>query len=674
VARQVASFTGTAVRIASALDRHALASVADLAIGAVTVDGALGTGRLRTDGRTAIASCVAITATVFAGTQVARALVVVVARLAELQETAGITTVPGDGVAVVATFARFDQAVATAERDAHIMIGSRVADLLPRAIVVVVTRANIVDAVARTARAIVAVFARLVEFQQTRRTATIARNGVAVVARLRSVDSTVAAPRFDALVRVGRFVADFSFAAVVVLVAGANVVDAVARTARAIVAVFARLVEFEQTGGTATIAGGGVAVVAAFPRFDLVIAAPGRQAHVGIWLGVADLRRGAIVIFGAGAHVRVRIAQAARAGSVVFAYFAELEQTLGVAAVAGNVVTVVAPLGRFDSAVAATRFDTLVRVRRFVADFGFVAIGVLVTGANVADGVARAARAIGVVFAGLVEFEQTGATATIARGGVAVIAAFARVDLAIAATGREAHVGVGLRVADLREGAIVIVGAGAHIRIRVAQATRTGSAFFTCFTELEQTLRVAAVEVLEVRIVAAFTQIEHAVAATWGYALVRIGIRVARLTQGAIIVVVASANVCVGVTQPARTAGAVVARFAELEQALGIAPVARNAVTVVAPLGSLDPAVAAPGFDTLVRARRFVADFALVAIGVLVTGANVVIRVASAACAIGALVTFLAQLQAAIGVTTVAGVRVAVIAAFAEFNQAIAAT
>lgn len=115
--------------------------------------------------------------------------------------------------------------------------------------------------------------------------------------------------------------------------------------------------------------------------------------------------------------------------------------------------------------------------------------------------------------------------------------------------------------------------------------------------------------------------------------------------------------------------------MSELEQAAEIAAVSRGRVSVVARFSGFENAVSATERDTLVRTGRRIAEFSTGTIGVFIAGANIARRIAEPADTVARrAATGLSKLEQTSGRTAVAHDFIAIIAAFAGFDDVVAAT
>jgi hypothetical protein len=278
----------------------------------------------------------------------------------------------------------------------------------------------------------------------------------------------------------------------------------IAEAARADVAHRARLSELLQALRIATVTVVQVVVVAAFARIDDTIAAAGGHACVRVEDSVALLARGTISIVVANALIDHRIAKTARAGRRSRAALEKLDETHGIAAIGGRRIAVIATFTHFDDAIAAPRSDAHIRVRYGIANIRHRAIRRGITRANVTVGIAESAGANHVGETGLSKLFQANPIAAVIGHGIAIVAAFSRIEDAIAATGRDADVRVRRDIASLPSRTIGIFIASANVSCGIAKAAGARRTQGTHLTEFLETNGIATVAVGQVAIVATF--------------------------------------------------------------------------------------------------------------------------------------------------------------------------
>jgi len=105
-----------------------------------------------------------------------------VARLPEFPQTNGVATVAVRRVAVVASFACFQNVITAARIHAKVRIGKRIAELAARAIRIVITRTDAACRITEAAGALIRGRTGLAELEHTPRIATIAWRRISVVA------------------------------------------------------------------------------------------------------------------------------------------------------------------------------------------------------------------------------------------------------------------------------------------------------------------------------------------------------------------------------------------------------------------------------------------------------------------------------------------------------------
>lgn len=173
--------------------------------------------------------------------------------------------------------------------------GRGVANLIRRAIGILVTHALIHGAIAISTAAFRAVRARFTKFLHARGAATIAILDIAVVAAFIGFDDTIATSGGDTGIRSCAGIADIAHGAIRILAACAHV--HLADTAGAFGGRCASLSKLQQTCTIAAVTGSCVAIVARFDAFTHAIATPRIDANV--WRGnrIAYLAAGTIGIF-----------------------------------------------------------------------------------------------------------------------------------------------------------------------------------------------------------------------------------------------------------------------------------------------------------------------------------------------------------------------------------------
>lgn len=281
---------------------------------------------------------------------------------------AGVVTAIGRTcIAVVASFAHFNDAIATAGVDANVGPCKDIAEFTHGAIRSFIASTRRPNRIAETAGACHrAAGAQLTDFEQANAGAAVAIRLVVVVARFARFDDAITTTGNDADVGIGRNLANGRpRGAICIFVAYARPFDRVARSARTRRRIRTSFAQFEQTTGAATIAIHLIAVVTAFARFHNGITAAGIDANIRIRLDVAELDAGAIIVLVTCAnHSIAEPAGANRSGCTRLPKFL---QALRIATVAIVQIAIVAPLTRGDGAIATTQRYALIRSERRVA-------------------------------------------------------------------------------------------------------------------------------------------------------------------------------------------------------------------------------------------------------------------------------------------------------------------
>ena len=112
--------------------------------------------------------------------------------------------------------------------------------------------------------------------------------------------------------------------------------------------------------------------------------------------------------------------------------------------------------------------------------------------------------------------------AAVAIVQVVVVATFTRFDNAIAATGRDALIGVECDIATLSDRTITGIVACADVAGRIAEVARAGRSERAGLSQLELTHRIATVVSDHIAVVASFARFQHEVATSRVHANVRI--------------------------------------------------------------------------------------------------------------------------------------------------------
>ena len=364
----------------------------------------------------------------------ARTLIGRRARFAKLAQTHGAAAVARHHIAVVATFAHFDDLIATPRHHAHVRVGLHIAQLESGTIDVRVARAN--HHVAETARANRTCHAGLSELLQALRVATVARRRIAVVAPLTRVDHAIATTCSDALVRHQRQVARLVGTAIRIAITDALIDHRIAETARARRRRHTALQQLDEAHRIATIAGRRIAIVATFVHFDDAIAASRSNTAIRTRLHIAHIGHGTIGILIARANIAVRIAESARTGHIEHAGLSEFLQTHRIATVAGHRIAVVATFTYVENIVPTSRRDAHIRVWRRRTYLAHCAIGIRIASADVTRRIAIPARTRRTrTRTHLPEFEETNAIATVAIRAIAVVTPLSRAFLTITTNG-----------------------------------------------------------------------------------------------------------------------------------------------------------------------------------------------------------------------------------------------
>lgn len=417
------------------------------------------------------------------------------------------------------------------------------------------------------------------------------------------------------------------------MIASARIVGRVAESRDAGIGKRAALPNLDFACAGATIVGIDVAIVASFIGFDHAIAASRVDAEMRIRKKIAQLRGRTICVFIAGAHGSNRITESTGAcGGAARTRQSNFEQTGTATTVAARLVVVVAAFAHFNDAVAATGNHTRIGVRGKLAHRGTGrTIGIFVASTGGINGVARAARARRRRHARFAQFEQTGAIATIVARRIAIVATFTDFNNEIATSRIHTRIRCGLDAAKLATGTINIRIASAYHR--VTKAARADAAYSTRSSEFFQALSIAAVTIVQIAVVAAFAEIERAIAATARNALMRGQREVARIPfNNAIAVFIALAELphWVAKTTCTRTVRPW-ARLPNFEQTRWITTIARVDIAVVATFARLEHMIAASRRNTDIRHGDHVAYVRRGTIGILIAHTLVCIGIAKAA-------------------------------------------
>lgn len=461
--------------------------------------------------------------------------------------------------------------------------------------------------------------------------------------------------------------------AIRILIAFTRIVRGIAESRGAGIAKRAALPDFNQASLRTAIAVGGIAIVASFGHFDDTIAAARIDALVWPGQDVADLHARTIRSFITSADVADGITESAATGHrAARARLTDFEQTRGIAAIAVRRVVVVASFAHFHDAVATTGRHTGIRIRRRFADRSSRrTIGIFVTYARAIERITSAARTRRRQDARFAKLEQTRRRATIAVRGIAVVASFAEFDHVITTTRIDTNIRICLDVAKLHPRTIDIFVAGADEH--VAKAARAHGAQETRLAELFQALRIAAVAIDEITVVATFTEIQDVVAAADRNTFIGSQVRFADTTARAIFVAIAGADVPHGI---AEVAGArishVGAGLADFEQAELRAAVAIVQIAIVATFAHIEHVISARRIDTRIGRGVYVANLGRSTIGRGIASADISVGIAITADANDIGQARLTQLREASGIATIARSRIAIVATFACFENAVA--
>lgn len=182
----------------------------------------------------------------------------------------------------------------------------------------------------------------------------------------------------------------------------------------------------------------------------------------------------------------------------------------------------------------------------------------------------------------------------------------------------------------------------------------------------------AAIAVGRIAVVTTFTGFDNAVAAPSRDATIRIGVRVAHFAHPAVRIIITYAFARRDVATAALACGAVCVRLPELLCAPRCAAVAIGRVVVVATFRRFNDAVTTTTRNALVRIKARVADVVHRAVDVFVALARAARGITSVACTSTRKCTRLTDFQEALAIATIAGRRIAVIAPFVDFDDAIA--
>ena len=311
---------------------------------------------------------------------------------------------------------------------------------------------------------------------------------------------------------------------------------------------------------------------------------------------------------------------------------------------------------------------------RGVAGLAHSTIAVLVADALIGRRVAIRAAAFGAVRARFAQFLGAKCTATIARHRIAIIAAFIGFEDAVTATSHDTGIRIRRRIADFAACAIHVI--VARTNIHVTQPARARCARGASFAKLDQTSAVTTIIVGGIAVVAAFIGFDAAITTRERNADVRIGRRIARRSAGTIRVLITSAHVAIGIAESALAiARRHVAGLSEFEQTRRAATIARRRIAVVAPFGRFDHRVSAARIHADVRHCGRIANLTRRTIRFGIASAGVIGRITETAGA-RRRTTRAGQtnFQQAHVVAAVITRQVAVVATFAHFEDAIAAT
>lgn len=186
--------------------------------------------------------------------------------------------------------------------------------------------------------------------------------------------------------------------------------------------------------------------------------------------GVAYLVAQAIGVFVAYALIHGAVAVSTAAFHAVHAHSTELFSARRIAAVARGCIAVVASFAGFNDRIAATEWNTCMRIRAQIAALAHLAIDIFIAYALIYGAVAISTAAFGGVHARLTKLFRTGRIAAVTRRCIAVVAALIGFDNPIAAAGRNACIGCAARPANFAHDAIRILVASTNVHI--AQTAR----------------------------------------------------------------------------------------------------------------------------------------------------------------------------------------------------------
>jgi len=345
---------------------------------------------------------------------------------------------------------------------------------------------------------------------------------------------------------------------------------------------------------------------------------------------------------------------------------------LRIAAVTVVRVVVVATFARIQDAVAATHGNALVRIERRVAVLAHGTVRIGIASTRVIRWIAELARALRRARAGLANFLEARAVATVAVRRIAVVATFAGFQHEVATTRIHANVRICNRIAELSHWTISIHVASAGVVRRVAETARALHRTRAGLTDFLEARRVTTVAVRRIAVVATFGRFHDEVATARIHANVRIRNRIAQLTTRTIRILVTSARVIGDVAEAARALRIERAGLPDFPQTHRRAAVTVRRIAVVASFAGFENVVATAWIHAEVRVCHGVAKLHAGTIGILVASANAARRITEGARALRINRTGLTKLEQTHGIAAVTSRRIAVVATFGRFHDEVA--
>lgn len=164
-------------------------------------------------------------------TQTARARRARCACFAKFNQASDIAAIAGRCIAVVTTFVRFEDAIATTKRHANIRIGDHIANAAVWTIRVLVAGTNVTRRIAETALAIAGgSTASLTKFSQTRGITTVTGGFIAIIAPFADFNDEITATRIHANVGDRHRIADLTARTIRIFGACAGVIGRITET------------------------------------------------------------------------------------------------------------------------------------------------------------------------------------------------------------------------------------------------------------------------------------------------------------------------------------------------------------------------------------------------------------------------------------------------------------